>query len=681
MAKKEFTPTLLKDLDKDRKRKLTGINSTWIDHPFVEHFFGLWEEYIAWFEGDQYKYYNQSLAALTDVTELVDREIKNVYNRIMPTVRQQWGELRYPHEFHVIPNTSEYEDIKAAMVGSKTLEFLHNERKFIKKINRAKLWSLICGISYWKVWWDSSLTGLAVTTGEKNSVVKGDVNYNYVNPFNCRPDPISMDREGWRYFLEGKRVPTSMVEREFKLNPGSIPSEVSKDKAITETGIFERDDFDFGSEPTCIRMEWYENEKFEGKDKGRFIVATKDMMLYDDVNPNPNDQLGYFPVPGLVPKLNTPIYDSAVRIMQHSQRQFNRYCSQIDEHIENWKIKAMIPWGSLLPGEKEAFTRKGVDYVTYNARMGTPYYQAPPSLPEFLGFWVQFMENEMETESSVRKTSLGQIPKYAQRASGVLFDSIKRQDDIVLVPAVEDLDITLADAAKFELQLVQDNYTEERIIKTVGRHRTVSVAYFKGSDLRDNTDVRVRPGIDIMTNRNKKEEVVMALIEKGMIAEPRQAMEMMGYVDLEDFMEDEFIDERFAQRQLEIMKEGKVYIKPYRDDNHQVMYDTFNNFRKSGDWESTSEKAQENIEMRIEEERAWIPELENAPVPGEEPEPTAEPVPGEELPGEGGAIQLPEMAAAGAGLPEIPAGGGGGGQNPPVTAQEILQAIAAKGGM
>ena len=681
MAKKEkeFVPTLLKDLDKDRKRKLTVINTTWVDHPFVEHFFGLWEEYIAWFEGDQYKYYNQSLAALTDVTDLVDREIKNVYNRIMPSVRQQWGELRYPHEFHVIPNTSEDEDVKAAMVGSKTLEFLHNERKFIKKINRGKLWALICGICYWKVWWDSSLTGLAVTSGEKNTLVKGDVNYDFVNPFNCRPDPISVDRDGWRYFLEGKRVPTSMVEREFELDPGTIPAEVSIGRDISETGLFERDDFDFGSEPTCVRMEWYENEKFEGKDKGRFIVATKDMMLYDGPNPNPLDQLGYFPIPGLVPKLNTPIYDSAVRIMQHSQRQFNRYCSQIDEHIENWKIKAMIPWGSLLPGEKESFTRKGVDYVTYNARMGTPYYQSPPSLPEFLGYWVQFMENEMETESSVRKVSLGQLPQYAQRASGVLFEGLKRQDDIVLVPAVEDLDITLIDAAKFELQLVQDNYTEERLIKTVGRHRTASVVYFKGTDLRDNTDVRVRPGIDIMTTRNKKEQVVMAMIEKGMIAEPRSALEMMGYTDIEDYMEDTFIDERQAQRQLEIMKEGKVSIKPYRDDNHQVMYDTFNNFRKSGDWESVSEKAQKNIEKRIEEERAWIPELANQTVPGEKP-PAPEQAPGSEIPGQDGAIALPEMAPA-AGLPEIPGAPQSGGANPPVTPEEILRIIAAKGGL
>ncbi len=670
--KKEFEPTLFKDLDKERKRKFTQINDKWTNHPFVEFFFGLWEEYIAWWEGDQYKYYNRALKALTDVTALVDRDIKNVYNRIMPSIRAQWGELRYPHEFHVAPNTSESEDIKAAMMGSRSIESRHEERKFRSKINRAKLWSLICGICYWKVWWDSSLWGLSPKgDGSGNRKVPGDVNFDFVNPFNCRPDPISIDRDGWRYFLEGKRVPVSLVEAEFKLEPGTIPGEVIKSSEIKETGLFERDDYDFGDEPTCVRMEWYERESFEGNKTGRFVVATKDIMLYDDKNPNPKGVLGYFPVPGLVPKLNTPIYDSAVRIMQHPQRQFNRLCSQVDEHVENWGIKAMIPFGSLLPGEKQSFTRKGVDYVTYNARMGTPHYQSPPALPEFLGYWVSFMENEMETESSVRKTSLGQIPKYAQRASGVLFDSIKRQDDIVLIPAIEELDITLADSVKFELQLVQENYTEERLVKSVGRHRVTSVVAFMGADLRDNTDVRVRPGTDIITTKNKKEQVVMAMIDKGLINEPRKALEMMGYKDVEDFVEDEFMDERQARRQLEIMKEGKIVIHPNRDDNHQVMYDMFNNSRKSEEWESLPEKAQKNIETRIQEERAWIPELENQPVPGEEP-PEPETQPGEAIPGEREAIQLPEMAGR---------GGAGGSPNPPATVEEIMAQLMPTGGM
>lgn len=669
--KKGFKPTLYKDLDKERKTKFESINHKWLSHPFVEKFFGLWKEYIAWFEGDQYKYYNNALDRLTDVEALVDRENKNVYNRIMPMIRQQWGELRYPHEFHVAPNTSEQEDVKAALIGSRTIEYVHQERKFSRKINRAKLWSLVCGICYWKVWWDSSLWGLRVKgDGNGNEKVKGDLNFNYVNPFNCRPDPISIDREGWRYFQEGKRVPVSLVEREFELDEGTISPESTRDKDISQTGIFERDDYDFGDEPTCIRMEWYENEKWEGNSKGRFIVATKDMMLYDSGNPNPGNQLGYFPVPGLVPKLNTPLYDSGVRILQQAQRQFNRYCSQIDDHIQNWKIKAMIPWGSLLPGEKEAFTRKGVDYVTYNARMGTPYYVSPPALPEFLGFWVRFMENEMETEGSVRKVSLGQLPQYAQRASGVLFDSLKRQDEIVLVPAVEDLDVTLADSVKFELEIIQDKYTEERLIKNVGRRRVTSVIYFIGADLRDNTDVRVRPGVDIMSTKSKKEQVVMAMIEKGHITDPVAALEMMGHKEMEDFMEDQFVDERQAERQLEIMKEGKVDIKPSRDDNHQVMYDTFNNCRKSEDWDTLPEKAKKNIEERIEAERAWIPELENIPVPGEKPA-APEPAPGERIPGEAGAITLPEMTPAAA----------PGGPNPPVTAQEVLEQLSQLGGM
>ena len=69
---------------------------------------------------------------------MIERETKNVYNRIMPMIRQMWGALRYPHEFYVIPNTTESEDVRSAYVGSQLIEFTNENRKFNKKINILK---------------------------------------------------------------------------------------------------------------------------------------------------------------------------------------------------------------------------------------------------------------------------------------------------------------------------------------------------------------------------------------------------------------------------------------------------------------------------------------------------------------------------------------------------------------
>ena len=125
MPKKEFKPVQHEKMDDSQKETLKFIDHQWTTHPFIENFHGKWEEYIAWWEGDQYTYWNSFASKLVDVRQLITeldpgRESKNVYNRITPLVRQIWGDIKYPYEFRVIPNTAEPEDVKAALeLGTK----------------------------------------------------------------------------------------------------------------------------------------------------------------------------------------------------------------------------------------------------------------------------------------------------------------------------------------------------------------------------------------------------------------------------------------------------------------------------------------------------------------------------------------------------------------------------------
>lgn len=686
MAKKEFKPAQYKKLSDDQKAILDKTNDQWESHPFVKNYHGRWEEYIAWFEGDQYKIYNELSENLEDLKPMIERETKNVYNRIMPLIRQMWGELRYPHEFYVIPNTTEGEDIRAAYVASQLIEFTNEQRKFNKKVNFSKLWALITGVCFWKEWWNKNLLATTVGNGKKTTEVKGDVDYDYVCPFNCRPDPTSLNREDWKWFIEGKKVLKSAIEEEFELEPGTLPKRVSQ-QATWDSHIFERKSIGIHSyeapkEDYVIRKEHWLTP-YGDYPKGRFLVMVDDWLLYDDVNPAPRGQIPYFTIPGIIPLLGEQAFDSAVRIAQHPQRQLNRYASMIDEHIKNWKIKGMIPWGSMRPGDQESFERAGVDYVTFNSRFGQPYYQSPPPLPDTIVSWLTFMEREVETETSVREVSYARLPKYSSRASGVLFEGLKGQDEAVLYPAVEEIDSSLQDATSFRLELIQQHYDEKRLVKTVGRKRLHTIGFFEGAELRDNRDVRVVPGVDIMTSRKKKEDIVMALVEKGFITEPRKAFEVLGIKTVEEFMEDEFIDERQADRQLQIMKDSDTYIAPEEHDNHEIMYETFNNARKAEDFESLPKKIQENIKRRIDEEAEFIaPEetpaaAETPAAPGEEVPPA---VPGV-VPGVP-AAGVPAVGAPGAvGAPAIPAAPTGASPNPPVTPEEILMILMQQGGI
>ena len=620
----DFKPVKPKDLDSELKQKVEATDYEWNEGKAVKTFFGQWREEIAWFYGDQYSLYNSASATLENVAPWVDREIKNVYNRILPYVRQLWGELKYPHSFYVEPNSADSEDIKAAKLGSQVIESTSEKGKFNFKINRAKLWGIIVGNIFWKEWWNTNLKGLAKAKDGTGKPVPedGEVDFNYVIPFNVRLDSLAKGRDGWRWFIEGKKVSQAALEDEFKLERGALngdTKEIVGDLVYgnkTEPGSKEED--------TVVRIERWEKPS-KSHPKGRFMVMAAGWVLYDDESPAPEGQIPYFQIPGIIPLLNSQYYESAVKILQPIQKNFNKLGSMIDEYIQNYKPKAMIPRGALIKGEFERYTRSGVDFIIYNpVGAGTPFWQTPPQPPEMLMRRLTFLENEFDAEGSLHKVSQAQLPKYAQRASGKLWEGMKGQDEAVLLPNIEDTNVALEDALKYRLQLVQKHYSVPRMVRSTGKNKQTSVIFLEGTDLRDNNDVKVRAGIEMFSQKAAKQEVVALLVEKGLLTDGRKALELLDVKGFEEYMEEEFIDERQAYRIVEQIKEGKITIKIHPDDNHEVHYTILNNERKKEDFETWPDKAKEELERLLAEHKAYIAIEQKPAAGGEGGVPTAE---------------------------------------------------------
>ena len=599
----KFKPLGPRDLGGDQKEVVDDTDWYWLNHPVVENYHGLWTEYIAYLEGDQYCYYSETTRSLQDATPLVEREVKNVYNRILPLVRQQWAEIRYPHSFYVVPNTTESEDKKAAAMAGVLVEYTNVLRNFNHKVNFAKLWALVTGNVFWKEWWNKNLFGYVEGKDKKPVKEPGDVDCNWVNPFNVRPDPQGKTREEWRWLIEGKLVPKSALEEEFGLDKGDLPEESF---AQAEKGLFQRSNAVKPREAMIVRKERWERPS-KNYSNGRFIVTAGGFLLYEGESPAPEADIPYFHITGLMPILDEQWGDSSVRIAQAAQRQFNRFGSMVDEHVQYFRPKAMIPRGSLTHREEAAFCRSGIDFVEFNPTgYGNPYWQSPPALPEIVVRWLSFLENEIEQETSVRKTLQGQLPKYASRASGDLFQGLLGQDQKVLYPAIEDQEVQFQAAMKYRLQLIQKHYSQQRMVKITGKNKEPSVAYIKGAEIRNNTDVRIHSGIDLMRSIEAKRNVVDAMIQKGLISDPKKAFELLDVKGLEEYMEDEYIDERQAQRTIDLFKQGKAYIAASPDDNHDVHFTVFNNFRKTEEFDTLSEEIQKKILKRIKEHKSYL---------------------------------------------------------------------------
>lgn len=606
MAKK-FKPVPLKDLKGDQKEKVQFILHDWKENPIVTNYHGRMEEWIEWFYGNQYSFYNKYSKSVEDISSKVDREIKNVYNRILPVTRQLWGEFCYPHKFYVEPNTYESEDVKASNLGTAAILYTNDNGDFQIKVNMAILWSLITGIIYWKEWWNTNLSGWIKNTKGKLVREPGDVDFSYVSPFNVRPDSLAKSDEDWRYFIEGKKVPKRGLEEKHDLKRGTLPGESINNM---DSGLLERGDLKKPKEDTEIRLEYHE-KKSEKNSEGRFMVVTRSgWMFHDGPNPSPERKIPYFKLPGIVPVLNEQFDDSAVRIMQPSQRQFNRYGSIIDENIQNYRMKCLVTKGTFPPGEFKRYTRSGIDFVIVNPGF-KPTWEKPASLPEFTAVMLKFLEGEIGGSISVRRASMGEIPKYGQRPSGVFFQGLKQQDDIVLVPDLDALDKALTKPLKFRLQLIQKHYSTPRLIKTTGKDRETSFIFLEGTELRDNTDVRVKPGVALFADKQMLNQVVTELLRAGLIKDRDEALELLQPTTrgIEEFFESKFVDKRQAYRENDILKDPKKpYIEPNADDNNEIHYEVHNTQRKKEEFNLWPEEGRDRLLKHLERTKVLMAE-------------------------------------------------------------------------
>jgi len=611
MAEK-FKPIPRKDFDSEIKEVYEQAEHNWVKNPVIENYHGSWREDIRWFEGDQYVFWNEVAEDLQDVTpilKLEGRDIFVVMNRILPMIRQMWGEMRYDHKFYGEAGTSEAEDVKAAHLASILIESVHDRRKFNYKISRAKLWALIVGQCYWKIWWNKELSGIVRSEKGTTAEEKGDIDMDLVIPFNVRPDPEASDRSGWRYFSEGKSVAKELVEDEFDLPRGTLDEE-SKEKA---NGIFDRWDLKKSDEKTVIRQEYYEG-KSKKYPEGRFFVCASNYALWYGPNPMPDREIPYFIVPGSIPILGDQYYRSMVSVGKPGQQRLNRIASKIDEFWENLRLKAMIPQGSMFPEELKMYTRAGVDFVFYNALSGgTPFWQKPPDPPPILNDRFVQAEREIETEMSLREVTMGRLPKYSSRASGILWKGLKGQDEKVMLPAVEDLDVNLQEGAKFLLKLAKMHYSQPRLLKITGKDKRRYIVAIKGADLRDNTDIKVRSGIDIFTNREFRQDIVMSFVDKGAITDPKQAFELMEGKGVEEYLEEEFIDQRQAQRENDMIREGRVKPVAHQDDNHQVHFKIHDEPRKSEEYASWPDESKRWLEQMKAAHKGYMAKAEQKP--------------------------------------------------------------------
>src|SRR3954468_22200055 len=111
-----------------------------------------WLLNLAYYDSKQWVAYN---GRQIFEPELEDWRAKIVDNRIRPTVRTEIAKMTKSRpQFVGVPRTSDDEDIAAARLSERALDYQWGELSLTRKLRSSLLWARVCGAGFWKVSWD-----------------------------------------------------------------------------------------------------------------------------------------------------------------------------------------------------------------------------------------------------------------------------------------------------------------------------------------------------------------------------------------------------------------------------------------------------------------------------------------------------------------------------------------------
>jgi len=297
------------------------------------------------------------------------------------------------------------------------------------------------------------------------------------------------------------------------------------------------------------------------RNRVQMVVSVGSVLLYTRILPVED-----YPI---VPMMNVhnrnPFPESDVRIYKPLQEYINKIRSLIIAHAStSTNVKLLIPRGAVNKKEiEQEWGRAGTAVIEFDGELGAPVVAGPIPLPNELykneadakhdleyGFGIfELMQGGGQGAPSTYRGTIA-IDEYGQRR-------IKSRQD--------DLESVLNQLAKVTIPLMQQIYTEEKIIRLVQPSGLVkeSKLNYNGEDLtgkiNDVTtgayDVVVVTGSTLPSNRWAQFEFYMQMYQQGLIDQV-ETLKKTEVVDIEGVLERmntiKMLQQQVAQQEEEI---------------------------------------------------------------------------------------------------------------------------------
>ena len=476
-----------------------------------------------------------------------------VINRIRPIVRTEMARLTSQKpSATVVPATGEDADLAAAQAGEQIWDSIYRQKKIASIYRQTILWTLCCGTGFMKTYWDPQKRSPQF---QPNPILKdktppdGDFCYENVTPFHLFvPEMMQEDIEDQPYVIQIQTRSPDWIKMHYGLDvPPNVmeASDIMNDSFLNLVGAgdFKRDSV------MCYEV-WVKpgNVPFM-PNGGMFSIIGDHLVQYVEGNPYIHQQYPFVKIPHIP---SGRFYaDSVVTDLVSLQREYNRTRGQITEAKNKMGHPQLLsPKGSIVASK---ITTEPGQVVEYELGFPAPTPLPLQNLPAYVLQEVDRILMDFEDISGQHQVSKGQVPSGVTAATAINF--LQEQDESMLSTTFDGIEEAFEKIGYQTLCYVKQYWDMPRQVKVTGKDGFYNVISFQGSDLRDNTDLRIEAGSALPTSKAAKQAFLMDMMTQGFIP-PEKGLELMDMGGVNRLYEEVRVD--FAQASRENMKMAAV---------------------------------------------------------------------------------------------------------------------------
>lgn len=590
----------------------------------------------AFFVGEQWLYWNHGKL---DRPRLSKWRETVVDNRILPiTTARAAKKVKSRPSFAATPFTGSEDDLDAARVTEKVVDYDWVYLGLGQKLYQATLFAEIMCAGLWKIYWDSTagesqevlvdsngqpaiLNGRIVKASDigdegipaglsLKTIALGDVCVDLLSPFHFFPDPLATNMGEVSKAYEEKIRSPDYVKQRFGVE---LEADVEAPLGPVESRLFGSLMPATGSGYKGIRVYEFWAKPCPSYPKGKRVVWAQDQILAEE--DEPFDPMPYVMFSGIkVPNRFWPT--SITTQLRGPQVALNKVESQIQENanrLGNPSIltsrQANVFYGGV-PGERIEYDSTVSDAV--------PQFLTPPEVPQYVREQIQRLTESMTEISGLHEVSNATVPTGVTAASAI--NLLQEADDTRIGPEIQDMEFSLAEAGTKIARLRAKYNTDERLMRIAGEDENWDIFAFRGVMMGNEPTVEVQAGSAMPRSKAAQQaailEVLQTMFQYGLVPDQRDLRKVFKDYEagaLDNLFAGLSVTEQQIQRENREMGQGTaVQINAFDADQEHI--DGHEEFQRSARYKQLPPNDMELVEMHVSAHRERLVQQTNMQV-------------------------------------------------------------------